>query len=632
MRFRIVKLIFFVFIFLIVIRLGFWQLIYSDDLQAMAEAQRTDTRILNAQRGKILFTDGSILASSQPIYLLYLAPKELVKQFVGEEPNENQKLTGYETLKNYDQKIAETLAPIFWQMDKDDLARVPDLSDKPPEATAASQSAVPSVSPGQKVLTPEQIAEEKKKLEIEQIQKGILDKLAMRDLYWVSLNRRVTTAQKTELEKLGLKGLGFQQEIGRFYPEGSSSAHLLGFVGFNDYGEDQGYFGIEGFYNGELRGKKGFLSQEKDALGLPILIGKFNERDAQSGKTLKLSIDRTIQHIAEDKLKKGMKRFKAKGGSVVIIDPSTGYVLGMASLPSYYPDIAPFFTYDLFKNPVVADAYEPGSTFKVLVMAAGINEGVVKRDTVCDICAGPVKIANFDIRTWDNKYNPNATMDDVIIHSDNTGMVFVGRKLGMEKMLSYINAFGFGRPTGVDLQDDYSPDLRKEKDWKEIDLATSSFGQGLLVTPLQLVRAVGAIANGGKVMEPRLVTEIDDGQKKIQMVPRVFSQPISSESAKTVTEMMVRAVNEGESKSVKPKGYTIAGKTGTAQIALEGHYDSSKTIASFVGFAPVDKPKFVMLVRYVKPETSIYGAETAAPTFMEIAKELFTYYNIPPDN
>ena len=597
----------------------------------MAEAQRTDTRVLNAPRGKILFTDGSILASSQPIYLLYLAPQELVKQFVGENANENQKLLGFENLKSYDQKIAETLAPIFWKMDQDNLIRVPDLSDKPKEATPASTSAVLVVDGQQKTLTPEQAAEEKKKGEIEKIQKGILDKLGMRDLFWVSLNRRVTTEQKNELEKLELKGLGFQQEIGRFYPEGSSSAHLLGFVGFNDYGEDQGYFGIEGFYNGELRGKKGFLSQEKDALGLPILIGKFNERDAQSGKTLKLSIDRTIQHIAEEKLKKGMTKYRAKGGSVVIIDPATGYILGMASLPSYYPDIAPFFTYDLFKNPAVADAYEPGSTFKVLVMAAGINEGLVKRETVCDICASPVKIANFEIKTWDNKYNPNATMDDVIIHSDNTGMVFVGRKLGVEKMLSYIDAFGFGKPTGVDLQDDYSPDLRKERDWKEIDLATSSFGQGLLVTPLQLVRAVGAIANGGKVMEPRMVTEIDDGQKKIHMLPRVHSQPISTESAKAVTEMMVRAVSEGESQFAKPKGYTIAGKTGTAQIALEGHYDATKTIASFVGFAPVDNPKFVMLVRYVKPETSIYGSETAAPTFFEIAKELFTYYNIPPD-
>lgn len=638
MRFRVVKAFFFISMFLIVLRLGFWQIIFADNLTAMAEAQRTESREVNAPRGKILFADGSILASSQPVYLLYLSPKDIQKHFLGEATSDNEKIRRYEEIKNHHKLIASTLAPIFWEEDEKNRLRVPPPieEDAPKEASPASASAAPIVLPaslvGKANVTPEQIAEAIKKEQIERIEKSIMDKLKDQELYWVTLNRRVDTEMKLRLEKLNLVGLGFQQEISRFYPEGSSSAHLLGFVGFNDYGEDQGYFGLEGFYNGELRGKKGFIEQEKDALGLPILIGNYNQRDAQTGKTLKLSIDRTVQHMAEEKLKKGMEKYKAKGGSVVIMEPETGNILAMASLPSYYPDIAALFGYELFKNPIVADAYEPGSTFKVLVMAAGINEGLVSPDTICDICGGPVPIANYKIKTWNDEYQENATMTDVIIHSSNPGMVFIGRKLGIEKMIHYINAFGFGKPTGVDLQDDYSPDLRPEKEWKEIDLATSSFGQGLLVTPLQLVRAVGAIANGGKVMEPRIVTEIIDGEKKIPVSPRVFSTPISSESARKVTEMMIKAVGEGESKFAKPKGYTVAGKTGTAQIAVEGSYDASKTIASFIGFAPADKPKFVMLVRYVKPETSIYGAETAAPTFFEIAKELFTYYNIAPDN
>ncbi len=611
------------------LRLSFWQVIYADNLTAMAEKQRIDSRELNAPRGKILFADGSILASSQPVYLLFLSPKDIQKKFIDEKDSESKRMQGFELMKQHHEKIAKTLAPIIWEEDDKNKKRVPaPLTDTLKEASPSTQSAVPSPTPNPDEKSPEEIKQE----EIGKIEKNIIDKLGNQELYWVSLNRRVNTELKNKLEKMELTGLGFQQEISRFYPEGSSSAHLLGFVGFNDYGDTQGYFGLEGFYNGELQGKKGFVSQEKDALGLPILIGNFNEREAKTGKTLKLSIDRTVQHMAEEKLKKGMEKYKAKGGSVVIMDPETGHILAMAARPSYYPDIAAYFPADTYRNPIVADAYEPGSTFKVLVMAAGINEGVIQKDTICDNCSKAVEIANYKIKNWDDKYRTNPNMTDVIIHSDNTGMVYIGKKLGVTNMLKYLNTFGFGKTTGVDLQDDYSPDMRPEKDWKEIDLATSSFGQGLLVTPLQLVRAVGSIANGGKVMEPRIVTEIQDGDKKITIQPRVLSNPISSESAAIVKDMMIQAVEKGESKFVKPKGYTVAGKTGTAQIAYEGSYDASKTIASFIGFAPADKPKFVMLVRYVKPETSIYGAETAAPTFMEIAKELFTYYNIPPDN
>jgi cell division protein FtsI/penicillin-binding protein 2 len=628
MRFKVVKIFFFVAIFLILLRLSFWQLFFADNLTAMAEAQRIDSKELNAPRGKILFADGSILASSQPVYLLFLSPKDIQKKFILESDSESQKLQGFELMKQHHIKIAQTLAPLFWEEDDKNKKRVPPPDIEPPkEATSASEAASQRINE----LADQKSEEDIKKDEIEKIEKSILDKLGNQELYWVSLNRRVDTVLKNRLERMELIGLGFKQEISRFYPEGSSSAHLLGFVGFNDYGESQGYFGLEGFYNGELQGKKGYVSQEKDALGLPILIGNFNEREAKTGKTLKLSIDRTVQHMAEEKLKKGMQKYKAKGGSVVIMDPETGYILAMAALPSYYPDIAAYFPPDTYGNPIVADAYEPGSTFKVLVMAAGINEGVVQKDTICDNCSKALDIASYKIKNWDDKYRTNPDMTDVIIHSDNTGMVFIGKKLGTQNMLKYLNTFGFGKPAGIDLQDDYSPSMRPEKDWKEIDLATSSFGQGLLVTPLQLVRAVGSIANGGKVMEPRMVTEIEEGGKKIAIQPRVLSNPISSESAAIVRDMMVEAVSQGESKFVKPKGYTVAGKTGTAQIAYEGSYDASKTIASFIGFAPANKPKFVMLVRYVKPESSIYGAETAAPTFMEIAKELFTYYNIPPD-
>ncbi|MCL4365684.1 penicillin-binding transpeptidase domain-containing protein [Patescibacteria group bacterium] len=262
------------------------------------------------------------------------------------------------------------------------------------------------------------------------------------------------------------------------------------------------------------------------------------------------------------------------------MDPNTGGVLALASLPNYDP--LKYFDYpkEFYRNPAVADQYEPGSTFKVLVMAAALNEDSVKPDTRCDICSGPISLAGFSIRTWDNKYFPDTSMKDVIVHSDNTGMVFTARKLGIDKFYSYIEDFGFGQTTDVDLQDEASPQIRAKKDWREIDLATASFGQGIAVTPIQMVRAVAAIANGGNLMEPHMVREIRSEKGTYEIKPKVVRQVLKSTAAKEISEMMVAAVEEGEAKVFKLKGFKIAGKTGTAQIPVAGHYDANKTIAS----------------------------------------------------
>lgn len=559
--------------FLIITRLWYWQIAKSDELTAKAESQRFSKTALQAPRGEILFLDGSTLASSQPVFLVFAEPK---------------------VIKNKEE-IGKLLAQILTK----------DLS-----LTS---------------LNEEEIKEFRKKEE-----ENILEKLS-KDLFWVSLGKKVNLDTKREIEKLNIEGIGFEQSQARFYPEGSSSAHLLGFVGSDIYGVETGYFGIEGFYNGELKGKTGRYLEEKDAQGLPILIGLSQTLLAKPGKTLVLNIDRTIQHIVEESLKKGIEKYGAKGAQAVVMDPKTGNILAMNSLPSYDPGNLADSPKDAFKNPIIADTYEPGSTFKVLVMSAALNEDVVKPDTKCDLtCSGPLQIGGFTIRTWNNKYNPKSTVTDIIVHSDNTGMVFTANKLGKEKLFSYLQKFGFGDLTGVDLQDESSPQLRPLNEWKEIDLATASFGQGIAVSALQMVKAVGAIANEGLLMEPHVVKLIKEKQETFEVKPKIIEEIISKETAKKVTEMMVKAIEEGESKFAKPKGYKIAGKTGTAQIPVAGHYDPNKTIASFVGFAPADDPKFVMLVRYQEPSSSIFGSETAAPTFFEIAKELFIYLNIPP--
>ena len=465
---------------------------------------------------------------------------------------------------------------------------------------------------------------------VEDLAKSFINNLSQ-DLYWVSLKKNLTFAQKKQIDDLHLSGIGFDQATSRFYPEGSTSAHLLGFVGQDAKGGAKGYFGLEGYYDGELKGITGLMRHEKDASGLPILTGNFFATNAKNGKDLVLNIDRSVQFIVENALKQGIEKYGAKAASAVVMEPSSGAVLALASFPNY--DVQKYFDFpkEFFKNSVVADQYEPGSTFKVLVMAAAINEDLLKPDTKCDICSGPISISGFSIRTWDNKYYPDNTMKDVIVHSDNTGMVFTAKKLGLDKFYDYLQNFGFGKSTNIDLQDESSPAIRSKNQWREIDLATASFGQGIAVTPIQMVTAVSAIANGGFLMEPHVVKEIKDDKSIFEIKPKIKKQVLKQSAADTVKAMMVSAVDEGEAKFVKVKGFSVAGKTGTAQIPVAGHYDANKTIASFVGFAPIDKPKFVILVRYDQPTSSIYGAETAAPTFFKIAKELFNYYKIPPN-
>jgi cell division protein FtsI (penicillin-binding protein 3)/stage V sporulation protein D (sporulation-specific penicillin-binding protein) len=234
-----------------------------------------------------------------------------------------------------------------------------------------------------------------------------------------------------------------------------------------------------------------------------------------------------------------------------------------------------------------------------------------------------VVIGGYSIKTWNEKYYPNSTMNDVIAHSDNTGMVFVGRKLGREKLLTYISKFGFGQKTGIDLQEESQASLKPASAWYEIDTATVTFGQGIAVTPMQMVRAVGAIANRGKLVAPHIVAKIGDKTTKN------FSsqQIISSTAASEMTKIMIDSVNRGDAKWTRPKDILIAGKTGTAQIPVQGHYDKDKTIASFVGFAPADAPKFVMLVTLQEPQTSQWGSETAAPLWFDISRELLARYN-----
>lgn len=447
---------------------------------------------------------------------------------------------------------------------------------------------------------------------------------------WLPLIHKVELPQVDALRALKLTGLGFEKEPKRFYAEASTAAQLLGFVASDVNGVDRGYFGLEGYYDRQLRGTDGIIRLEKDAHGVPLLIGEEERLPSEDGRSLTLWLDNVVQESVERRLAEGIQKYGAKQGSVVVLDPTTGGVIAMASYPSYDP--RQFGEYDKtsYANPVVASTYEPGSTFKTLIMASAIDKKLITPNTTFDE-SGPVPVGPYFIRTWNNQYHGKITMTQVLEYSSNVGMVFVQGKLGRDNLLTSIKKYGFGKPTNIDLEDESSPDLRPDADWHEIDLDTASFGQGIAVTPIQMARAVASLANGGKLMEPHMVKEIkDDHGKIIPLAPKVVAQVMSPETARIVTEMMVAAVDNGEAKFAKPKGYRIAGKTGTAQIPVAGHYDASKTIASFVGFAPADHPKFVMLVTLREPSSSQWGSETAAPLFFAIARDLFTYWGIPP--
>jgi len=566
--------------FLLLARLFYWQVLASDKLTQLAETQQLTILEVPARRGEILTSDSSYLVTNQPAFQTYL-------------------------IRNSDQPflsgLAEQLAPFLY--------------------SSVSFSATPSsfLSSADKLQL------------INQTQDIIQQRLDDQRLNWIPLARKLTQQQKWALEGLDINNLFFEEDQTRLYLEASMAAHLIGFVGQDDQGRDLGYHGLEGFYQQELAGRSGLIRQEKDAYNQPIIMGEYLQQQTKDGRSLQLHLSKSLQYLITNKLKKSLNQFGAKAGSVTVMDPYTGAILAMASLPSYDPVEYARYDRTFYPNPVISDAFEPGSIFKVMVMAAALDSDSVKLDTKCDICDGPLKIDKYTIKTWNEEYRPDSNMTDIIVHSDNVGMVFVGQKLGLDKFLDYFKKFGLTQPTNIDLQDEIIPPPRKDKDWTYVDLATASFGQGFVTTGMQLLQAVSAIANGGELIQPQVVHQVI-GDRLITIPTKIKHRVIKQDTANLIKTMMLAAAKEGEAKWTNKKGYQIAGKTGTAQIAVGGKYEEAKTNASFIGFAPADNPKFAMLVTLKEPSTSQWASETAAPLWFSIAQDLLNHFNILPAN
>ncbi len=414
----------------------------------------------------------------------------------------------------------------------------------------------------------------------------------------------------------------------RAYPEHQLLSHVLGFVN----AQGQGYYGVEGQYDSMLRGRQETWQTNRDAYAQPSPFDPAQPDEPRSGVDLVLTIDRTLQALTEAELARALSETGAKSGTIIAMDPRTGAILAMASLPTFDPNNYTETSTSRFVNPAVSAPYEPGSTFKVLTMAAALQEGRVTPDTVYDDTAW-IEVGGQVIRNWDRKGHGPSTMIDLLANSLNVGAATLATQMGGQTFYRYVQAFGIGRPTGIDVQGEASGSLRVPGDleWHASDLATNSFGQGLSATPIQLISAVAAVANDGVQMRPYVVAQKVDGPGQVLTAkPLPLGRVISAQTARTLTGMLEQAVLR-ENAAAHVPGYRIAGKTGTAQIPIAGGYDDPWTIASFVGYGPVSDPRLIILVKLDRPTSSPYGGQTASPVFARLAARMFVLMGVPPD-
>ena len=423
-------------------------------------------------------------------------------------------------------------------------------------------------------------------------------------------------------------GLKAEARTRRVYPEGGMGAHLLGFV--NDNGN--GFYGVEGYYHSLLRGKPGLQAGERSPFGEIIPLGVSRFVPPVPGATLYLTIDRNIQFLIERELKQTVELYGAQGGSVVVLDPTNGALLGATSFPAYNPNEYATSDEALFFDPVVSDQYEPGSVFKIVTMAAGLDSGAVTPEKII-YDGGAIEVGGRVFYNWDRQSHANVDMVDVLAKSLNVGVAQIAVALGKDRFYTYIKRFGFGRLTEIDLGNEGPGTLKtpKNANWHASDLGANSFGQGVAVTPIQMATAVAAIANDGQLMKPYIVDRIINSEHDILVNPTVARRAVSQETAHTLTSMLVTALERSKSEALIP-GYRIAGKTGTAEIPVPGGYHPTLTLASFVGYLPADDPQVLVLVIIDRPTVSRWGSKTAAPAFKRIAEQLVVLMDIPPDN
>lgn len=450
---------------------------------------------------------------------------------------------------------------------------------------------------------------------------------------FVYLARRIPAAVAQRLDRLRLPGIGKIAETQRSYVDGgvagtTLAANLLGFA--ND--EGVGNYGIEGYYDKTLHGQDGFEATVRDLANQPIVLSDRQKRDPVNGMTLQLSLDSTIQVVAERALADGVQKFQAESGSLIIMEPSTGRIVAWADVPSYNANDFATTSTDLFRDPIVSDLYEPGSVMKVVTLSGSLDTHAITPDYRFNE-TGTAVVGGYAIHNWDGRAHGMVTMTQVLENSLNVGAIKAEQLEGSANFYQYLQRFGIGATTGIDLAGETAAPLADLSKWKASQLATASFGQGVDATAIEMLAAVNAVATGGNYVWPHVVDAmIDSNGVRHPVQPRVVRQVISPKTAQQMQQMMVGVVEHGSGFAAKIDGFRnrIAGKTGTASIPENGTYAKDETIGSFVGFLPVDHPQFIMLVITRKPKILFEGAYVAAPIWKAVASALITQWQIAP--
>ncbi len=436
-------------------------------------------------------------------------------------------------------------------------------------------------------------------------------------------------AEKDQLADLNMPGLLLIEEEERYYPEGQLASQILGFVN----AEKQGSYGIEQHYHTDLRGSGGEILGERDVRGR--ILATEDKQPVRDGSDVFLTIDRNVQGFVETTLKKALATYEAISGSVVVMDVTTGAIVAMASAPDFDPNRYGEVLKEeqsRFLNSAVSAVWEPGSIFKTIVMALALDAGLVEPDTE-GVFSNQVSVGGYQIHTAEDKAFGRETMTQVLENSDNVAMVWLADQLGNDRFYQGLEKFGIGEELGIDLPGEVGGSLLPLAAWHDIERATMAFGQGVSVTPLQIVSAFATMANGGTLMQPHIAKGLvlPDGAVT-EFAPKVLrEQVIRAETATKITAMMESVVVRGHGKRAGVKGYRVAGKTGTAQVPDPvGGYYTDRHIGGFAGFFPADQPRFAMVVKLDEPKTVKFAESSAAPTFGEIAQFILTYYRIPP--
>lgn len=423
-------------------------------------------------------------------------------------------------------------------------------------------------------------------------------------------------------------GLHFLQESKRYYTKNSMAAHVLGFVGI----DDNGLSGIEWALDSLIKGAENRKSEILDALGRPIAESGFNSATPPEMATVYLTIDNKMQYVLEKGLDDAIAKTHAKSAAVILMNPHTGEILGMASRPTYDPNKFSEYPMDALKNRAISIIYEPGSVFKPIVGCAGLSENLVTPNTPF-YDGGAFNVADRTIRNWDGGSLGAITFTDVIKFSVNTGMADLGMKLGGQKLTDYTKKFGFGKATGIELPGEEDGILYDPEEMRLPDIATMSIGQGVAVSPLQMLRAICAIANGGELVKPYIVQKVvtPEGQVLMEGKKQVVRRVITEEVAEQMRYMMEQVVSDGGGKTARIQGYKIAGKTGTAEkLSENGGYAAGVYIASFVGFVPSDSPQYAMLIMLDSPQGAFYGSQVSAPVFRDTLQQILVAQGIQP--